>query len=268
MRPDTTRTLRPSPSPLRWAGPALILSAGAAVALMLLGGAGLNDTLSRWMLVSVLSFERLLPLVGLGAALALVPRLSFALSLAAFCAGAVIGWNAQGLYLSLVARVPHASEHLFLTGPLATLSMGLLLLAPRPLKAFLAPLLAGLAGLLHMVAMRLTDPTLHDPRIAPLGFAAALWPLLAVTLTIRAFPPRWTPIGAPILGSWLLAIGLLHGAASVVPRRTQAPVLLPPLPAQPSVPRSNPFAGPAGDELFPSSAPAPMSRPFGAGSAP
>ena len=251
---------------LRWAGPALIAASGLALALLLLGEAGLGDTLTRWMLVSVLSFERLLPLIGLGAALALVPRLSFALSLAAFCAGSAIGWNAQGLYLSLVARVPHASEHLFLTGPLATLAAGLLLLAPRPLKAVLAPPLAGLAGLLHMVAIRLTDPTLHDPRIAPLGFAAALWPLLAVALTLRAFLPRWTPIGAPILGSWLLAIGLLHGAASLVPRRTEAPLLLPPMPAQPSVPRANPFAGAAGDELFPSSAP--VSRPFGAGSAP
>ena len=258
--------MHPPERALRWAGPSLLALGAAGTALLLLENRGGGEILTRWALVGPLGFERLLPLAGLGVALSFLGRPSFLASLALFAAGALAGWEGQAVFLALMAPVPHAAEHLFLTGPIAAVGTGLLLLLPRRLGAVVTPGFAALAGFLHMVAMRLTDPTLHDPRVAPIGFCAALWALLAVSLTARAFHPRWLRIGSRILGSWLLAIGVLYGAASIAPRRA-LPVAPPPAPPPlAAAPRPNPLAGPAADELFPRTPTRAM--PFGEGASP
>ncbi|ALN71808.1 hypothetical protein [Aureimonas sp. AU20] len=263
---------RLAPPRARWAGPALLLLGGGVVAWLTLRNSAGGDMLERWVLVGALGFERVLPLAGLGVALALVPALGLALSLAAFAVGAAAGWEGHRLFIALMAPVPHAAEHLFLAGPVAAVASGLALLAPSRLRPALALPVAALLGFLHMAAMRLTDPTLYDPRVGPIGALAGAWVLLAVTLTVRAFRPRWAPIGARILGSWLLAIGLLYGAASTVPPRRAVAPPPPPAPSPapalpgPSAPRPNPFAGPAAEELFPQGARPAM--PFREGSPP
>lgn len=244
----------------------MLLALGAAgAALLAAHNAADGDMLTRWVLLGPLGVERLLPLAGLGVALSFTPRPVFLLSLGAYGAGALGGWHGQAVFVALMAPVPHAAEHLFLTGPIAAALAGLLLLLPRRGAAVLAPLFAASAGFLHMVAMRLTDPTLHDPSVGPIGFLLAAWALLAVALTARAFSPGWLRIAARILGSWLLAIGCLAGGASLAPRR--APPAPPPATALPAMPpRPNPFDGPAAEELFPGGAG--RAAPFSEGMAP
>ena len=118
--------------------------------------------------------------------------------------------------LAVLYNVPKVPKHLFLTGPISYLVIGLAL-APGA-RLCLAP--AGgrdLAGAMLSLAIMLTDPSLHDPFYTWTPVLAAFWIVAAVALTLHAFRRRWFPIFGRILGSWLIAIGLLYGGASLAP---------------------------------------------------
>jgi hypothetical protein len=51
----------------------------------------------------------------------------------------------------------------------------------------------------------------------------AFWIVAAVSLTLRAFRRDWFAIFGRILGSWLLAIGILYGGVSLLPPRAAPP---------------------------------------------
>ncbi len=252
------------------AAPFLPVVPPALLLVSIAWGLGAPGTvLGRWFLVSALAPERVLPLVGLALALAPGKRADILAAFALFALGAWLGWNRHAAFLASMAAVPHAGEHLFLTGPIALLAAGLLLLVPgigTPRRAAL-PALA--LGLLHAVAMRLTDPTLHDPRVAPLGVLAAALVLAASLAMARAAGlARW-PVAGRIAGSWLVAIAILHGAATLAPRRAPDLPAAPPPSALPSIPsRANPFAGDAAEALFPENPAGGFAAPFGAGGTP
>ena len=94
----------------------------------------------------------------------------------------------------------------------------------------LLPFAAAMAGVMLVFAIRVTDPSLHDWRFPFAGIAIALWIVAAVALTVRAFRRDWFTIPGRILGSWLIAVGLLYGGASLIPKRN---VLPPPPPVAP-----------------------------------
>jgi hypothetical protein len=242
----------------RWSGPLLALLGLVVIAVIAGQAPGARSTTAWWILTSALTVERVVPLLGLGAAVALLSRGRSFFALALFVLGTVIGFKVRLWFLSAMAPVPGAVNHLYLTGPLSSIAAGLLLIVPAWARSLLFAPVALLVGAMLAVAIELTDPTLDDLLIPCTGVAVGLWIVSAITLTARAFYRDWFPIAAKILGSWLLAAGLLYGSASLIPR----PALLPP-PTLPSKPAEEvPFHGfdhgpPGLDELNPGRPPGP-----------
>jgi hypothetical protein len=235
---------------LRWGGPALIaLFALGTVALLPAANA---SPLARWILSDVLAPERMLPLVGLGVAFGLlgVRPLLAALLLCAF--GVAAGLLAENQLLQLLDRVPQAATHLFFAGPIAFLAIGAALATGARMWSWLAPLAALIVGAMLALVVRMTDPSLHDPLYTWMPLLIAAWIVAALALTLRAFRRRWFAIFARILGSWLLAIGLLYGGASLLLQRV-APLPPPPAPSapEPGFDRSAIPGLPAPEQPFP-----------------
>ena len=187
-----------------------------------------ESPLAWWILNSALTPERILPMAGLGVALGLVSAPAFAAALLLFLLGLYVGFLAQNPLLAMLIGVPHAAMHHFFTGPIASIAVGLALIAGTRLRPFALLPIALAAGAVQALAIVVTDPSLHDPTNSITGVLIALWIVAAVSLTARAFRRAWFHTGARILGSWLIAIGLLYGGAALLPRRET------PLPQQPA----------------------------------
>ncbi len=181
------------------------------------------NPLARWILADVLTPERMLPLVGLGAACALVGARSLAAALLLFALGIAGGLWAEDRLLRLLDHVPQAATHLFFAGPIAFLAVGAALAAGARLWSWLTPIAALIVGAMLALVIKLTDPSLHAPAYTWAPLLLACWIIAAVTLTLRAFRQRWFAVFGRILGSWLLAIGLLYGGAALLPKRAPPP---------------------------------------------
>ena len=124
--------------------------------------------------------------------------------------------------LRILDAVPQAATHLFLTGPISYLAAGAALACGDRLRPYFAPIAAAILGAMLALAIKLTDPSLHEPAYTWTPMLIACWIVAAVALTLRAFRRGWFSIFGRILGSWLVAIGLLYGGASLVPKRPAA----------------------------------------------
>ena len=192
------------------------LLAAAVIALLPTEG---RSTVAWWILSSALVPERMLPLAGVGIALALV-RLRYCLAaLGLFGGGMAIGFIAHDRLLSALEEIPQATSHHFLIGPISSVTIGLALVLPGVrLRSWLLLFAAAVSGSLWAVAIEVTDPEVDDLAIPVAGVVVGIWIVLAVSLTARAFQRGWFSIPARIFGSWLIAIGILYGAASLVPK--------------------------------------------------
>jgi len=131
-----------------------------------------------------------------------------------------IGFIAYDRLLSALEEIPQATSHHFLIGPISSVTIGLALVLPGVrLRSWLLLLAAAVAGSLWAVAIKVTDPDVNDIAIPVAGVVVGIWIVVAVLLTVRAFRRGWFSIPARIFGSWLVAIGVLYGAASLVPRQ-------------------------------------------------
>ena len=206
---------------------ALGLIALAAVALVPIFR---ESPLARWTLSETLAPARVLPLIGLGAAFALIGARASIGALLLFALGIAGGIVAEDRLLFLLDMVPGAATHLFLTAPIAYLTAGAALVASARWRNWLAPAAAPIFGAMLGLTIKLTDPSLHEPAFTWTPVLIAFWIVGAVALTLRAFRRGWFSIFGRILGSWLIAIGLLYGGASLVPKRQPPPpaVALPP----------------------------------------
>ncbi len=224
----------------KWSGPALAaLGLLGATAIALFPAAG-RSTLTWWILSSALVPERVLPLLGLGVALALVGRRYSLGALALFGSGVAVGFLSRDWLLAALETIPRATSHHFLTGPISSVTVGIALVLPGArLRSWFLPTAAFVAGSMLAVAIEVTDPNLHDVAIPLAGVVIGFWIIAAISLTAQAFRRAWFPIPARILGSWLIAIGLLYGGASLMPKQRPA---FPP-PAEPT-PNIIPFSGP------------------------
>ena len=185
-----------------------------------------DSPLGRWILSETLAPASVLPLLGFGVLLSIVGKRSFGVGSVLFGLGIVAGLVAEDHLLRILDTIPRAATHLFMTGPISYLAVGAALVIGTRLRPWLTPIAAAIFGAMLGLVIKLTDPSLHDPVYTWTPVLIACWIVAAMSLTLRAFRRSWFPIFARILGSWLLAIGLLYGAASLVPRR--APPSLPP----------------------------------------
>jgi hypothetical protein len=202
----------------RWAGPVLGLLGAIGIALVALQPVEARSLVSWWILERAISVEKVLPLIGFGAALSVLSRQLFFISIIVFLGGAALGFEMQSRFIALMAFAPDAADHLFLTAPISSIAAGLLLIAPARAKTWLAVPAALLVGAMLAITIALTDPTLDGRKVSIVGVALGLWVITVTALSGRALYRNWFPIGLRILGSWLLAIGVLYGGASLVKR--------------------------------------------------
>jgi hypothetical protein len=224
---------------LKWSGPILAglgLSGIAAIALL---PALKENPLDRWILTETLAPARMLPLIGLGAAFALIGRRALSAGIILFGLGIAGGLIAEDGLLRILDMVPQAATHLFLAGPISYLAAGAAVIFGERLRTYLAPIAALILGAMLALAIKLTDPSLHEPAFTWTPVLIACWVVAAVAVTLRAFRRGWFSIFGRILGSWLVAIGLLYGGASLMPKRQPSP---PPM-ARPQAPANAPAPG-------------------------
>ena len=237
-----------------WSGPALAgigVIAIAATALL----PGLSESpLARWILMETLAPASVLPLIGLGATFGLIGARTLSAALPLFVLGITIGLVAEDWLLAILDSVPRAATHLYMTGPISYLAAGAALIVGARWRTWVAPIAAMIVGAMLALLIKLTDPSLHEAAYIVTPVLIAFWIVATVTLTLRAFWRGWFPIFGCILGSWLLAIGLLFGGASLVPKRG------PPPPAT-ALPSSSKTA-PGSDRMIPG-LPSPNQPPLG-----
>ncbi|MGH6727623.1 MAG: hypothetical protein ACREB8_13935 [Pseudolabrys sp.] len=217
-------------------GPALAGLGLAGLAAIALLPAAKENPLARWLLAETLMPARVLPLIGLGAAFALVGGRVLGAAIVLFGAGIILGIAAEDQLLRILDVVPQAATHLFLVDPIAYLAAGAALACGDRLRPFFAPIGAVIFGAMLALAVKLNDPSLHEPAYTWLPVLIACWIVAAVVLTLRAFRRGWFSIFGRILGSWLVAIGLLYGGASLVPQRRAPPPMAAPAPPQNAAP--------------------------------
>jgi hypothetical protein len=207
----------------KWSGPALAALGLLGAAAIALAPAAERSTLAWWILSSALAPERVLPLVGLGVALALVDCRYSLGALVLFGGGVAFGFFSKDWLLSALQAIPQATSHHFLTGPISSVTVGVALVLPTArLRSWVLLVAAVVTGSMLAVAIEVTDPSLHDIAIPLAGVVVGFWIIAAVSLTARAFRRAWFPIPARILGSWLIAIGLLYGGVSLIPKQKSA----------------------------------------------
>lgn len=184
-------------------------------------------------LAALVTAERLLPLFGLGLLLGELRGRAMALALPLLVGGAVLGILCREVFFDLMASVPGAGAHMFLTGPIACVLIGLPLVLPRSIRPWFAlPLLAPASAILA-IATVLGDPTLHARSYLPSALAAQAWLVAVIALVAAGLDRPWLAIGVRIFASWLIAIGLLYGGAHLASKRNALEP--PPFPALPDV---------------------------------
>ncbi|WP_210164809.1 hypothetical protein [Hyphomicrobium sp. 802] len=159
-----------------------------------------------------------MPLIGFGAAIALLSRTQLAINIGLFLAGALLGFRCHSLFTTAMAFVPNAADHLFLAGPISLIAAGLLLIVPSFIRHWFAPVAALIVGAMLAQMISLTDPTIDNWNVSLAGVGLGLWVIVTTSLCVRSFYQDWFPIGARIVGSWFLAIGLLYGGAAFAVR--------------------------------------------------
>jgi hypothetical protein len=174
--------------------------------------------LARGAVAVILSYERALPLLGLGCALALMRPAQAALGAALVALGLWLGFAARDWLIAAIVSGPATTSRLALPGPIACLAAGLVLAVPDRLRAWLLPLAALVIGAMLAIAIKLVDPSFHDPNFLRGAIAASVWLVAAIALTGRLCDRPWFRIALRIVGSWLIAIGLMLGAAILLPR--------------------------------------------------
>jgi len=227
----------------------------AALGLITIAAAALmaaESPLVRWTLTDTLAPVRVLALIGLGAALALIGARARIAALLLFTLGIAAALAAEDRLLASLDHIPRAATHLFYTGPMTYLAAGIALIGGARWRDWLAPAAALIFGAMIGLTIKLTDPSLHEPAFTVTPLLIAFWIPIAVMLTLRGFWRGWFPVFGRILGSWLTAIGLLYGGAALMPPKREPPppaMALPPASA-PGAERAIPGL-PAPDEPAP-----------------
>jgi hypothetical protein len=179
---------------------------------------------------SALTPERLLPLIGFGVALSLVSRQAFFSGFLLFGGGVAAGFILHDQLLAPFWAIPNVASHNFVTGPIASTAVGIALVAGNNLRRWLLPPAALVAGVMQALAIVVTDPSLHDPTNRISGVLIAIWIVSAISLSLRTVRRAWFNVASRIFGSWLIAVGLLYGGATLLPKREPPALSFPPSP--------------------------------------
>jgi hypothetical protein len=139
-------------------------------------------------------------------------------------AGLFVGWAVKDRVLSLLVEWPGAFEYTGFIGPFSCILSGAALAAPGLRRRILAPAAALPVGLAIGFVAALNDPSLGESQFFTGAAAASFWLLLAPLALLPSVGTAYVATGSRILASWLIAIGLMLGAAKVVGWQAPRPV--------------------------------------------
>ena len=236
----------------RWIGPVVAICGGAALAAIYLHPIAERSLLEQGSIAVVVSYQRALPPLGLGCMLVLTRFRAAALGALAAVLGIWLGLAAREWLVATILSGPGTASRLALPGPVSCLATGLMLAAPERLRAWLLPPAALVIGATLAAGVAIVDPSFHEESFLRGALAAGAW-LAAVGFSVGLVDRPWFRIAIRILGSWLIAIGLMLAAAALLPRPR---VEEPPPPESPTFPghdqrppAGGPFAPPRFDPL-------------------
>ena len=215
---------------MRWLGPVAVVVALAGIVAMQVHPVADRSMLERGALAVLLSYLVALPLLGLGCAMGLARRWEAAVAVGLAIVGLWLGFEYRDLLINAVISGAATRVRLGLPGPVSCFAVGVVLAAPPGLRSWLLPPAAVVVGAMLAVDVKLVDPSFHDPDFLRGALGASGWFVGAVGFTVHLVRARWLGIAVRILGSWLIAIGLMLVVSILVPRPSiGAP---PPQPAQ------------------------------------
>lgn len=208
-------------SAARWSGLALaalglfFITVGA-----ILGG---HNPFARWILSEMITPVKVLPLFSLGIASALIGVGTMALAQILFVVGIASGSLMGDALLPLLDKIPGATTHLSLTGPISYGAAGAALVIGARWRRFMVPLAAAITGAVTGLGIRFTAPGFHEPAYTWMSILIVFWIVLAVSLCAWGFWREWFVVFSRVLGSWMLAIGLLYGGSLLMPKKAPPP---------------------------------------------
>ncbi|MEX1663024.1 hypothetical protein AB4874_15420 [Thioclava sp. 15-R06ZXC-3] len=189
---------------------------GTLIALALLPVAQRGEV-GAWLIRDALAVERLFPLFGFGIALALVPKRSAQIACVLWGIGLATGFALRIEMMAALQQIPGAITHHFLTMPISAIAIGATLAlgrTPRPVLILPAALIL---GAMYALATKLSDPSYGGkPWVSLAGVALGVWLIGAVALSLRSWRAEWFEIAGRIIGSWLVAIGVLYGGVALM----------------------------------------------------
>lgn len=199
------------------------LTAGAALAAVLLLPAGVRGPAGNGAAFAVSAYADALAVAGLGVALSRVPLRPAILGVLLFATGLFAGWAVKDRVLAMLVERPGAFEYTGFIGPFSCLLSGAALLAPTLRRRVLAPAAALPVGIAIGFVAALNDPSLGESQFFAGAAAAAFWLLLAPLALLPAVDAAYVATGGRILASWLIAIGLMLGGAKIAGRQAALP---------------------------------------------
>lgn len=174
--------------------------------------------LERGALAVLLGYPVALPLLGLGSALGLARGREAAVAAMLAVVGLWLGFEYRDFLINAVISGVATRVRLGLPGPVSCFAVGIVLAAPPGLRSWLLPPAAIVMGAMLAVDIKLVDPSFHDPDFLRGALVASAWLVGAIGLTVHLVRTRWLGIAVRILGSWLIAIGLMLVVSILVPR--------------------------------------------------
>ena len=203
-------------NPARWGGP--VVAGFGLLLILLITLTQQQNFFGQWFLSQALAPERILPIVALGFASALVSPRMFFTALVLLIIGISVGFAAYDQVIFLLYIAWNPPDDFSVTGPISCLAAGLPLLSGERLRAWLLPMAAFVEGTMLAIDVFMNDPSQVGPVFNPVftwsPLLVASWAIISVSLTVRAFRHNWLIIFGRILGSWTVAIGVLYGGAS------------------------------------------------------
>jgi len=170
------------------------------------------------LLYTVTRYDQALPLVGIGIAIAQLPRRLCLVSLIILAAGIPAGGLMSDWVLGALSEHSEFVGYLFLIAPVCCAIVGLALVMPNRIAVVLTPLAAFLSGAALGLVVSFDDPSAAAKSFAAGAVLSGLWLTVPPLLLWRRFNRPWFPIAGRIFGAWLIAIGAMLTALELISR--------------------------------------------------
>jgi hypothetical protein len=200
----------------KWLGPASVLIAGAVLLAVLRQPAAERGLVENGVAYTIVTYDQILPLLGLGIALAQVTRWQKILATIIFVGGVLSGILGESRLVSPITAAPGLHSLFVYIGPLCCVAAGLALASPAGLRAWTVSAAAALSGAALGFLIALHNPAIGDVRFSSGAAAAGLWLVAAPPVLLRHVDGSWLAIGGRVFASWLIAMGLMLGGSSYV----------------------------------------------------